>query len=108
ERYKNHKSGGTVSPHTVNYELRCIKAFFNLLVQWQMLEKSPCVGVKPMRIDETIRPFLSRDDLKAILAFTAGTQLHDIILFGVLTGLRLGEIVNLLWDDINLQESKII
>jgi len=108
ERYKNEKYSGTMSPHTINHDLRCIKSFFNRLVQWDLLEKSPCKGVKLIRIDETIRPYLSKEDLQTVLKHTTGTQLHDIILFAVLTGLRLGEIVNLNWEDILLEKRKII
>jgi site-specific recombinase XerD len=108
ERFKCNKYEKKISPHTVNYTLRCIKAFFNLMVSWGILEKSPSKGVKSIRIDETIRPYLSREDLQTVLTYTHGTQLHDIILFAVLTGLRLGEIVNLTWDDISLNKRKII
>ncbi len=108
ERYKNEKYSGTMSPHTINHDLRCIKAFFNRLISWGLLENNPCKGVKLIRIDETIRPYLSKDDLQCVLKHTTGIQLHDIILFAVLTGLRLGEIVNLTWEDILLEKRKII
>jgi len=108
ERYKASKNNGKLSPHTVNYDLRCIKAFFNLLVQWNMIEKNPCKGIKRLRTDDTIRPYLQREELQKLLAYTAGSVLQPIIVFAVLTGLRLGEIVNLTWDDIMLEKRKII
>jgi site-specific recombinase XerD len=108
ERFKSNKFSGKISPHTVNHDLRCIKAFFNVLIAWELLEKNPCRGIKPLRTDDTIRPYLSREELQTVLEHTKGTQLHDIILFAVLTGLRLGEIVNLNWDDILLEKRKII
>ena len=108
ERYKASKNNGKLSPHTVNYDLRCIRAFFNLLVRWSLIEKSPRVEVKSLRTDETIRPYLQRDELQKLLAYTAGSFLQPIIVFAVLTGLRLGEIVNLTWDDIILDKRKII
>lgn len=108
ENYKNEMYRRRISPHTVNYNLRCIKAFFNLMVSWGILDKSPGKGVKSIRIDETIRPYLSKENLQCVLKHTNGTQLHDIILFAVLTGLRLGEIVHLSWEDILLEKRKII
>ncbi len=109
ERYKLEKQRlKKISPHTVNHDLRCIKAFFNVLVTWELLEKSPCKDVKRIRIDDTIRPYLSREELQTVLEHTQGKQLHNIILFAVLTGSRLGEIVHLNWDDIFLDKRKII
>jgi site-specific recombinase XerD len=108
ERYKNAKMQRQLSPHTVNYELRCLRAFFNVLVRWQMVKQNPCNNVKRIRIDDTIRAYLSREELTTILAATGKTQLHAIILFAVLTGLRRGEILNLTWDDIYLEKRKII
>jgi integrase len=108
ERYKNDKYDRKKSPHTINHDLRSFKAFFNKMVFWEILEKNPCKGIKPLRTDDTIRPYLSREELQTVLEHTKGTQLHDIILFAVLTGLRLGEIVHLNWDDILLDKRKII
>lgn len=108
ECYKNKKYNGKISPHTINHNLRCIKSLFNKLVCWGVLQKNPCKGIKLIRTDDTIRPYLSKEDLQCVLKRTTGTQLHDIILFAVLTGLRLGEIVNLTWEDILLEKRKII
>jgi site-specific recombinase XerD len=108
EHYKNEKYDRKRSPHTINHDLRYFKAFFNKLICWGILDKNPCKGIKPIRIDETIRPYLSKEELHIVLTHTEGTQLHDIILIAVLTGLRLGEIVNLTWVDILLDKRKII
>ena len=108
ERYKSLKNNGKLSPHTVNHDLRCIKAFFNLLVKWSLIEKSPCAGVRPLRTDDTIRPYLQKEELQKLLLLTTGSFLYPIIVFAVLTGLRLGEIVDFTWDDIFLEQRKII
>ena len=68
ERYKAEKHSKNVSPHTVNHNIRCIKAFFNRLIQWEYLEKNPCRGVRQLRTDDTIRPYLQRDELQKLLA----------------------------------------
>ena len=108
ELYKIEKSDKMISAYTINHDIRCIKAFFNRLVLCEIVDKNPCKGIKMLRIDDTIRPYLSREDLQSILSCTEGTQIHDIIVFAVLTGLRLGEIVNLKWEDIILEKRKII
>jgi len=108
EKYKEQKHRPGLSPHTVNHDLRCLKAFFNRLILWEIIEKNPCKGVKQIRVDETIRPYLSKTDLSALMEHTKGTFLYDIILFAVSTGMRIGEIVNLTWDVVDLCQKKIV
>jgi integrase len=97
-----------VSANTVNHELRGLRAFFNRLILWNILEKTPCQGVKNIRVVETTRPYLTKEDLQKLLEHTKGTQLHDIILFAAMTGMRRGEIVNLTWQDIDWQHQSIV
>jgi site-specific recombinase XerD len=97
-----------VSPATVNLELRSLRAFFNRLIVWDYIEKNPCESVKAIRIAETIRPFLSKDDLSKLLDHTRGTQLCDIILIATMTGLRKGELLNLSWADVDLQKGTLL
>jgi integrase len=64
--------------------------------------------VKTIRICDAVRPFLSREELRKLLDYTAGTQLHDIILLAAMTGLRKGEVLNLTWDDVDLQRGVLL
>jgi len=105
--YKTHRIN-LVSANTVNHELRGLRAFFNRLVVWKMLNGNPCQGVKSIRIAEVIRPYLSKEELQKLLDHTAGTQMHDIILLAAMTGLRRGELINLTWQDIDLAKGTIL
>jgi integrase len=97
-----------VAPATVNQELRSLRAFFNRLIVWQYIEKNPCAGVREIRVCQTTRPFLSKADLTKVLEHTKGTQLHDIILLAAMTGLRKGELLNLQWNDVDLQRGILL
>lgn len=69
ELYKS-KRAGEVSPNTVNHELRMLRAFLNKLVDWKLLHESPCARAKDIRVVDTIRPYLSKEDLMKLLALT--------------------------------------
>jgi integrase len=97
-----------VSANTVNHDLRSLKAFFNRLVIWKMIESNPCNGIKTIRVVDTIRPYLSKEDLTKLLAHTKGTQLHDIILLAAMTGLRRGELLALTWEDVDLKQGTLL
>jgi hypothetical protein len=63
ERFKNEKNIRKISFHTINHNLGYIKAFFNLLVTWELLDKSLGKAVKLIRADDTTRLYLSREGL---------------------------------------------
>ena len=107
ELYKSNRSR-KVAAQTVNHELRCIRAYFNCLIRWKLLEANPCAGVKDIRVNQTIPPYLSKDELRKLLDHTEGTQLHDIVLFGAMTGMRRGEIMGLRWNDLNFEQGTIL
>jgi integrase len=43
-----------------------------------------------------------------MLAQTKGTQLHDIILLAVMTGLRRGELLGLTWENVDLKQGTLL
>lgn len=102
ERIKN------VSANTVNHDLRSLKAFFNRLLIWKLVDSNPCNGIKTIRVVDTIRPYLSKENLTKLLAHTKGTQLHDIILLAAMTGLRRGELLALSWEDVDLKQGTLL
>ncbi|HLA69685.1 MAG TPA: site-specific integrase [Bacteroidota bacterium] len=107
ELYKIHRKE-TVSAWTVNQDLRAFRAFFNKLKEWGLIPETPCRGIKDIRIADTIRPYLSEEALSSLLEKTKGSQLHNIILFAAMTGLRRGELINLKWEDIDLNRGSIL
>lgn len=92
----------SVSPSTINIELRALKAFFNCLTRWETIAKSPCDGVKPIRIPESLPAYLSHQELKNLLDGMKDPWLKPIVTFAAMTGARLGEIMNLSWENVNL------
>ncbi len=107
ELYKSDRLS-RVSAHTVNQEIRGMRAFFNRLKTWKVIRENPANGIKQIRIPDTVRPYLSKDDLKMLLQSTNGTQIHDIILFSAMTGMRRGEVLNLKWEDVDLARGTIL
>lgn len=97
-----------VSPATVNHDLRHLRAFFNRLVLWEYLEKSPCQGIQDIKQVERIPLYLSKQELDKLLQYTKGTPIHGIILIGAMTGLRRGEILNLTWNDVDLNRGLLL
>jgi integrase/recombinase XerD len=89
-------------PSTVNRNFTLIRHFFNKCVDWEWIDKNPCLRVKSLK----------DTNQKAIKVFTASEvenilkQAHpwlaDVILFLFRTGLRRKELCFLRWASIDL------
>lgn len=92
---------------TINVELTVLKAFFSYTIRIGKLDKSPANGVRPLKEDD-LRPrrFLNDSESQSLLE-SCDADCHALIFFLLNTGTRLGEAVNLEWEDIDL-EKKIV
>lgn len=101
--YKIHRLR-QVSPSTVNIELRTIKAFFNCMQRWEVVAKNPCDGVTPVRVPQQLPPFLTMEQLDTFVREMKDPWLRRITLFAAMTGARIGEILGLTWDRVDLNK----
>ena len=98
--------GGTVSGTTVNRELALLSSIMSYAIQLGMLESNPVSRVKKFR-EEPKEVVLPEEDLKLLIR-EAEPPLKYFILMGLNTGMRRGEILNLEWKSILLEERLII
>jgi len=92
----------TVSPATVNNNLRAVKTFFNCLKRWDLIVKSPAEGSAPIRIVDQVPAYLTIDQLEFLLGTMNDKWLQPIVLFAAMSGARLGEILHLNWNQVDL------
>ena len=104
EKYKTSRREA-VSDSTVNRELALLKRMFNLAIDWDFF-----FAVNPVRRVKFFREFTIRARVLGIeeekrLIQHASPFLQDLIVFGLHTGLRVGEIFSLCWSDVDLENS---
>jgi integrase len=91
----------TLAPASVAHHLTMLRAIFNRAVRDGKLTVSPTRGVEfPKENNERIR-YLTEDEERS-LTQSVDDWLRPLIVFGIHTGLRRGEILSLLWSDIDL------
>src|ERR1041385_6522138 len=98
----------TCSPTTVNIEFRALRAAFNLAIKWQLLNENPFQKSGQIKLPERVPIYLQKDDLQKLLEKVKESELKEVYIFAVLTGLRLGEILNLQWSNIDFQRNLIV
>lgn len=97
----------TISPASVNIELRALRAVLNTAVRWGVLAANPFAGEKLVPIPESLPAYFSRPDFQRLLQGVTERLYRDIFVFAVLTGCRREEILNLKWSDYDSERGMI-
>ena len=94
-------SGG-LSARTVTHMHRVFREALQQAVRWQLLARNPADAVKPPKVERKQMHTLDADGTVRLIETARGTSLFMPILFGVLCGLRRGEITALRWRAIDV------
>lgn len=94
-----------VSGATVNRELALLKHMFNLAIDWDLFPgPNPLRKVKFFQEINRGNRVLSLEEEKKLLSF-ATPYIQDIVVFALNTGLRIGEILSLTWESVDLEKN---
>jgi len=107
EKYKSKRKSDGLSLSSINRELTVLKRIFNLGIEWKLAQDNPVQGVKFFKIPLQKPRALSEEEFK-LLFNSASEHLKPILFVAISTGMRKGEILNLRWKDINLEEKYIV
>ena len=102
DRYKSQRLS-SVSPTTVNVEVRGLRAVLNVALRWKLIDDNPFSKVQLIRIAEQPPTFFSKADFQNLISVIKENWLKELVVLSVLTGMRRGELINLRWQEIDLQ-----
>ena len=105
------KSGRALSPNSVIHYMAALSHCFSVAVrEWGWMDDSPMRKVsKPKQPQGRVR-FLTdaeRKDLLRACKESSNRALYDIVVLALSTGMRKSEIMNLTWDDVDLNRGHI-
>lgn len=95
-----------VSGPTVNRDLALIKTIFNKAIEWGKATHNPVKKVKFFPEHDPRMRFLEKGEVDALLR-NCSQWLRPIVIVGLHTGMREGEIFDLRWDDINFHSRNV-
>jgi integrase len=96
-----------VSAAKVNIDYGCLKASFNRAVQYRMVGSNPFKPVKRLRIPDQPPSFLTRAEFDKLLSVIGDELFKSLVIVAVCTAMRLGELLNLRWQDIEFDRGLI-
>lgn len=96
-----------ISPTSVNHALKIVRMIFEAARREGLITENPAADIKSLKRDAKVkrRPF-TMPELKLLLTKASG-EWKSIILFGIYTGQRLGDIAALTWANIDAAAGEI-
>jgi site-specific recombinase XerD len=108
EMFKHFHLSRGVSASYVNIFYRSVKVLFGYAMRHDYILKSPFSKSSQLKVPQKLPVYLTSEDLQKLLVKVDEPILRDVFLFGALTGLRLNEITNLKWSNIDFKNNQII
>ena len=105
EKYKLERKQ-VVSTSTVNKELSIMRRMFNVAISWDKCKLNPVSKVKFFKEAPPKERILTYDEEKALLD-SSHEHLKPILITALNTGMRYGELLNLTWNDVDLESGYI-
>jgi len=87
---------------TINNHLACLAKMLGKAVDWEYLEKMP--KIEKLKVEEKESDYLSFEEKEDVLAKSTGI-IREMILFAIETGIRLGEILVVRWENIAWEDN---
>lgn len=113
-RYENHPlrrvEEGSLSPYTINGYIRAVRIFFNWTVEEGYIERSPAARLGFVRTPDENPKAVSPEDARKILEKAKEKSARDyaIVCFLADTGCRVGGLITLTFDRLDLEQKTAI
>lgn len=98
--------GESTRPATVNRDLSCLKTMFNRAVRHKLIDRNPISEVKKLAENNTRMRILTQDEFSRLLN-ACPLHLRPAVTIAYYMGLRLSEIIDLTWPEVDLKKGFI-
>ncbi len=106
EKYKIERAR-KVKHATVNRELACLKHLFTKAMEWKYTAENPVKKVKLFKEPPGRIRYLEKQEIHRLIK-ECSPYVRPIVTIALNTGMRLSELLNLKWNNIDLKEKTII
>lgn len=107
ERYKA-KRRNQASGSTINRDLACMKKILNNAISDGIIDVNPVLGVEFFKEPKRSPNYLTDEEARRLIDACDTVAIKTFVILGLNTGMRLNELLNLKWEDVNLDDKLIV
>ena len=100
-------SGGNLSARTVREIHKILRSAFNQAVRWEMIPRNPVINCILPKVEENRRNIWDADTLFHAIEICEDAILQLALHLAFSCSLRMGEMLGLTWDCVDIEESSI-
>ncbi len=105
-REREHR-GRAPAPATLNKVVRECKRIFREAVTISLIRENPFCELRQEKVAQRPWHYVSPSEYRALIAVSPSIRWQGMITLGYLCGLRLGEVLNLTWPDVDFERSEV-
>jgi len=99
--------GRTPAPATVNKVLRECHRIFREAVACSLIRENPFAGLRQEKVGQRAWRCISPAEYRRLIEFSPSLRWRGMITLGYCCGLRLGEVLNLTWGDVDFERGQV-
>ena len=107
EGWIEHEQDRGMQASTVNMRLAVLKAFFRFLIERDVLPLEVLSKRIMIKVPDALPRAMDPDDVRQLVAVLEGVRDRAMILILLRTGMRIGELLNTIVEDVNLKDRRI-
>ncbi len=105
ERFKATQLAKGLSPKTVNNQLTVLRRMFVIAKRWELIESMP--GIHWLKSPKPDYDFFDFKEAQRLVDAADG-EWAVMIMLGLKAGLRMGELLGLRWEDVDLKAGRLV
>jgi len=95
------------SLYAARKDLIVLKSFFRFAQESNFVNSNPTIGIKQYRLPEKLPVYFGKAEFQKLLSVIDDPEMKNLVLVALNTGMRLGELLQLTWEQVNI-DKKII
>ena len=99
--------GRTPAPATVNKMLRECRRIFREAVACSLIRENPFQGLRQEKVGQRAWHYISPTEYRELIKASPSVRWRGMIALGYCCGLRLGEVLNLTWRDVDFERCEV-
>jgi integrase len=104
---KDEAGAQRLSARTVRYDHSILRAALNIALKWGLVQRNVAALAEPPTAQRTYLQPWSVEEAQRLIDHVAGTRWEGLYRAALGLGLRMSEMINLLWSDVDLARGKL-